>query len=283
MFGLCVASPAPTIRPVLAALATAVALTCLTHPAGLDGEVGRRALPWLPPDLARQVAKHERDFARGAAAASAWPRSYHRTGATDGVEKAVTTQCERLVAALRDRAPFAEVVAGLGALAHFTVDLDSPLDTTLTGDPHSRAFEAYAASAAPRIPVVFYGQDGALIHAPISALPAALRGRHARAEALAELITADLDRSGGPPAWRRLDDRSTSFGAASLMLNHAATDFSNLASWVWFHGGGLVPPILEQDHEILVWVGDPRPRDLPGVPGIRREGNDPTRSRLGLR
>ncbi|MGE5236091.1 MAG: hypothetical protein ACM3O7_07075 [Acidobacteriota bacterium] len=268
---------------MIAALASAAVSICLTNAAGLDREVGRRALPWMPPDLARQVTKHERDFNRGAAAAAAWPASYHRPGDSRGLERAITAQCERLVAAIRGRAPFSEVVAGLGALAHFTTDLDSPLDVSRTADPKVQAFAAYAASVATRIPVVFYGQDRALIRASTTELPAVLRARRRQVAALDLLVRDDLDRAGGPAAWRALDDRSTSFGAASLVLNHAASDFSNLASWVWQHAGGLVPPLPERDHEILVWVGDPRPRDLPGVPGARRDGNDATRPRLGLR
>jgi hypothetical protein len=277
------AETCPYNPPVIAALASAAVAACLTHSTGLDREVGRRALPWMPPDLARQVTKHEIDFDRGAAAAAAWPVSYHVIGDKKGLEKAISTQCERLVGAIRGRAPFSEIVAGLGALAHFTSDLDSPLDVTRTSDPDVLAFTAFTASAAARIPVVFYGQDRALIRASAAELPTVLRARRRQVAALDMLVRDDLGRSGGPAAWRTLDDRSTSFGAASLVLNHAASDFANLASWVWLNAGGLVPPLRQRDHEILVWVGDPRPRDLPGVPGARRDSNDATRTRLGLR
>ena len=148
---------------MLSVILPAVAATCFAHPAALDREVGRRALPWLPPDLARQVVRHERDFASGAAAATRWPRSFHQPGGRSGLEVTIQTQCERLAAAIRDRAPFAEVVAGLGSLAHLTADLNAPFLTAHTSDRHAQAFAVYVPTAAPRIPLVFYGLNRPVI------------------------------------------------------------------------------------------------------------------------
>jgi hypothetical protein len=80
-----------------------------------------------------------------------------------------------------------------------------------------------------------------------------------------------MDRLGGPGRWSALDDRSSSFGAASLVLNHAASDFANLASWVWRAAGGLVPDIPMQGN-ILVWKGESRPRETSPVIRIRKVG-----------
>ncbi|MEW6336390.1 MAG: hypothetical protein ACOY3Y_02020 [Acidobacteriota bacterium] len=245
---------------MLALLAPAAVAVCLTHPAGLDREIGRRSLPWLPPDLARQVVKHERDFTRGMEAAAAWPASYHRSGAGSSAERAITTQCERLVAAIRGRKPFAEVVSGLGALAHFAGDLAAPFPPSGRPDPHADAFARYLGSAAPRVPLVFYGQATQLIRSEVSGLAPLLHRRRSEADALAPFIRVDLDRVGGPGAWRRLDDRSTGFAAASLVLNHATSDYVNLASWVWHHAGGAVPPVNGRGTDIFVWRGEPIPR-----------------------
>jgi len=46
-------------------------------------------------------------------------------------------------------------------------------------------------------------------------------------------------------------------------LNHAATDFANLVSWIWLHAGGLVPDIPAQPETILIWKGEPQPREAP--------------------
>ena len=248
---------------MLSVILPAVAAICFAHPAALDREVGRRALPWLPPDLARQVVRHERDFASGAAAAARWPRSFHQPGGRSGLEVTIQTQCERLAAAIRNRAPFAEVVAGLGSLAHLTADLNAPFLTAHTSDRHAQAFAVYVPTAAPRIPLVFYGLNRPVIAGRASGIPTMLASSRRGVKDLAEYVREDLDRLGGPSSWRLLDDRSSSFGAASLFLNHAATDFANLVSWIWLHAGGLVPDIPAQPETILIWKGEPQPREAP--------------------
>ena len=267
---------------MLALLApAAVAAACLTQGARLDVEVGRRALPWLPPDLARQMVRHEREFAAGAAAAARLPAASHRAGG--GVEAAILRQCESLAQAIRGRAPFGEVVAGLGTLAHLVTDLESPFPATATGDARARAFASYARSAQPRIPLVFYGQSAHLLTGRLASFEPVLAERGRRAGVLGSLVAEDLARVGGPQSWQRLDDRSTSFGVASIVLNRAASDFANLASWIWYHAGGLVPALPTQPREFLVWKGEPRPREIPRNPQPVTPGGEPPRSRLGLR
>jgi len=249
---------------VLEALLPAVMAVCMVHSPDLDPEVGRRALPWLPPDLARQVVKHKRDFARGAAAAAAWPQQFHKPGGPNGLESTIFAQCERIVQALRSQAPFSEVVAGLGTLAHLTLDLNAPF-VAHGGDTYAQAFASYQRSAAPRVPIVFYGQDRIQLGQAKATIEPYLATRRRAAASLAPLVRYDLDRVGGPGRWPALDDRSTSFGAASLALNHASSVFANLASWVWRQGGGLVPDIPQGGQRFLVWKGEPRPREAPRV------------------
>lgn len=240
-----------------------LAATCSLHPPGVEAEFGKRALPWLPPDLARQVARHPRAFAAGFQAAGRWPAEFHRLSGNPNVEMAIVAQCERLVQAIRGRRPFEEVISGFGALAHLTLDHASPFPVDGGADPHATAFRAYVHSALPRIPVVFYGQEKTLLASPRAALQPFLARRRQVVASLAPLIREDLDRVGGPGQWRALDDRSTTFGAASLTLNHAGSDFVNLASWVWAQAGGLVPPIPQEDNTFLVWKGEPQPREAP--------------------
>jgi hypothetical protein len=252
-------------------LLPAVLAVCLAHPVDLDHEVRRRALPWLPPDLARQVLRHERDFNRGAAAAAAWPRHHHQPGAAGGTEVTLQAQCERVAQAIRARAPFPEVVAGLGAVAHLCLDLNQSFSGPEAGSPYASSFSSLMRSASPRIPNVFYGQDHWLVRGPSDRLSASLRQRRAEMVPLATIVREDMDRVGGPGRWAALDDRSSSFGAASLVLNHAASDFANLASWVWRAAGGLVPDIPMQGN-ILVWKGESRPRETSSVIRIRKVG-----------
>lgn len=254
------------------ALLSATLVVCLAHPVDLDHELRRRALPWLPPDLARQVVRHERDFNRGAAAAAAWPRHHHQPGVTGGTETTLQAQCERVAQAIRARAPFSEVVAGLGAVAHLCLDLNQSFAGSEASSPYASSFSSLMRAASPRIPNVFYGQDLRLVHGPGDRLSASLRQRRAEMVPLAAIVREDMDRVGGPGRWPALDDRSSSFGAASLVLNHAASDFANLASWVWRAAGGLVPDIPMQGN-ILVWKGESRPRETSSVIRIRKVGH----------
>jgi hypothetical protein len=249
---------------MLGILLPAMMVACMAHPAELDPEVGRRALPWLPPDLARQVVKHKRDFARGAAAAAAWPPGFHRPGGSEGLEATIVAQCERLAQALRSQAPFAEVVAGLGTLAHLTFDLNAPFVGD-GGSAYAAAFSSYQRSAMARVPIVLYRQDRVQLTQPAATLAPYLTTRRQSAVLLAPLVRHDLDRVGGPEHWPALDDRSTSFGAASLAINHASSVFAGLASWVWRQGGGLVPEVSTAKQPILVWKGEPRPREAPRI------------------
>jgi len=285
--------PAPGVRTVVASprdpynsrvlgllAPAAVAAACLTGGARLDVEIGRRAMPWLPPDLARQVVKHEREFAAGAAAAAQLPAASHRAG---GVEAAILRQSESLARAIRNRAPFAEVVTGLGTLAHLVADLECPFPSTATGDANAKAFANYARSAQRRIPLVFYGQPPRLLTGQLASFEPVLAARGQVAVLLGPLVVEDLARVGGPQAWQRLDDRSTSFGVASIVLNRAASNFANLSSWVWYSAGGLVPALPTQPREILVWKGEARPRDIPRNPQPVTPGGEAPGARLSLR
>ncbi|MFH1177169.1 MAG: hypothetical protein V1750_07155 [Acidobacteriota bacterium] len=248
---------------MLSAVIPALAMACFIHSGELDLVVGERALPWLPPDLARQVVRRRQDWTRGATQAAAWPAHTHQPGAADGLEATLIAQCERLAEAVREHQSFDEVVAGLGALAHLALDLASPFAADRVATPHSQAFAAYLAAAAPRIPIVYYAPGLAAQPATPAELLPYLAGRQHTATMLASLVREDLDRVGGPTSWRRLDDRSTSFGAASLTLNHAASIYSFLAAWVWRRAGGLVPEIATVPAPTLLWKGEPKPRETP--------------------
>lgn len=255
-------------------LALLLAATCSLHPPALEGDLGRRSLPWLPPDLARQVARHERAFGAGSAAAGRWPAEFHRLGGSPNLVMAIDAQCERLVQAIRKQRPFEEVVGGFGALAHLTLDHASPFLATGGSDPHAAAFRSFLKRALPRIPIVFYGQENGLLRSSQGGIPPFLMRKREAISPLAPLIREDMDRIGGPAYWHLLDDRSTTFGAASLTLSHATSDFVNLASWIWGQAGGLVPTIPLEDDTFLVWKGEPQPREAPGsIIRIRKAGN----------
>jgi hypothetical protein len=246
-------------------LPAAAAVMCLAHPVEVDVEVVRRAVPWMPPDLARQVVRHQREARRGATAAAAWPRSFHEMGGKNGLEVSISGQCQRLVSAIRNHTAFAEVVAGLGALAHSVVDVNSPFGGHAGANPHAQAFSAYLGAATPRIPMVYYGMEPSFLRLQATGFPPWARGRREEVSPLGSIVEEDMDRIGGPGAWVRLDDRSSSFGTASVVLNHAATDLANLSAWIWRRAGGLVPELAVPDNGIVVWKGVPQPREAPST------------------
>lgn len=255
-------------------LALLLATTCSLHPPALQADLGRRSLPWLPPDLARQMARHQRAFAAGFTAASGWPAELHRRSGNPNVDAAIVAQCERLTRAIRSQRPFEEVISGFGALAHLTLDHASPFLEAGGWDTYAAAFRSFLERALPRIPIVFYGQQNDLLRSSSVAIQPFLTRQRQPLASLESLVREDMDRIGGPAFWHLLDDRSTTFGAASLTLNHATSNFVNLASWVWGQAGGLVPTIPQAADTFLVWKGEPQPRESPGsVIRIRKAGH----------
>jgi hypothetical protein len=246
-------------------LPTAALAMCFAHPVDLDVEVVRRAVPWMPPDLARQVIRHQQEARRGAAAAASWPRQFHEMGGRNGLEASVSSQCQRLVSAIRNHTPFSEIVAGLGALAHAVVDVNSPFTGYAGANSHAQAFSTYLGSATARVPMVYYGIEPSFLRLPASGFANWAQGRRDGVSPLASIVQEDLDRLGGPAAWSQLDDRSSSFGTASVVLNHAATDLANLSSWIWRRAGGLVPELVVPENGIVVWKGVPQPRETPST------------------
>jgi len=237
----------------------AILLACPVHPPSLDVELGRRALPALPPDLARQLAKHPRAFLQGASAASQYPAPLHRRGGKEGVEAAILAQCDRLVQAIRSRTSFEAVTAGFGVLAHLVLDYGFPP----SGEAETQAFAAFLASRLERIPVVFYSGYEELPFASRDTLWRWLLEEGGRLPPLQRALEEDFARVGGPAAWNSLDDRSTTFGVASVAFNRATSQYATLSAWVWHHAGGLVPRFAGNGQRILVWKGALQPREAP--------------------
>lgn len=236
-------------------------LACPLHPVSLDLELGKRALPGLPPDLARQVAKHPEAFRRGAEAAFAYPQAIHTVGPGNSLEEAVLAQCERLVQAIRKQASFEAVTAGFGALAHLVWDLNFPVEASAPAE--AKAFVAFLQSRTPRIPVVFYSGYEALPFSSREVLWQFIRSEASRVLPLRQALAEDFQRVGGSAFWNQLDDRSTTFGVASVSMNRAVSQYVALASWVWHQAGGLVVPFPGNGQRILVWKGDLKPREAP--------------------
>lgn len=241
-----------------------VFLACPMHSANLDQELVQRSLPALPPDLARQLAKHPQALRRGAQGAASYPHPLHFRGGKNAVEEAVFAQSERLVRAIRSQTSFEEVTAGFGVLAHLVLDLYFPVQGS-----DAVAFAAFLTSRLPRIPVVFYALGESLPFQPREALWRSLLTVDPQVRGLGEALREDFIRVGGAGNWQKLDDRSTAFGVASVTFNRATSHYAAVASWVWRHAGGLVTPLFRNGNGILVWKGELKPRET-ALPVLRR-------------
>ncbi|MGQ9752757.1 MAG: hypothetical protein ACUVRE_09035 [Thermoanaerobaculaceae bacterium] len=238
-------------------------LACPVHPAILDQELVQRSLPALPPDLARQLAKHPQALRRGAQVAANYPHPLHFRGGKNAVEEAVFAQSERLVHAIRSQTSFEEVTAGFGILAHLVLDLYFPVQGS-----DAVAFSSFLTSRLSRIPVVFYALEASLPFQPREELWRSLLSVDPQARALGEALREDFTRVGGAGNWQKLDDRSTAFGVASVTFNRATSHYAAVASWVWRNAGGLVIPLFRNGNSILVWKGELKPRET-ALPPLR--------------
>ncbi len=116
-----------------------------------------------PPDLARLIAKHRKEYLRGAVEPLTDGNAFRHMKNSDGsgeLDRVIAAEIAAAIDLIRRHRPFAEVVARLGRLSHFVADANLPLNTANT-DPgegrYFRDFLDYADSARPRFAVVFYG------------------------------------------------------------------------------------------------------------------------------
>lgn len=213
--------------------------------------IAERAALLAPPDLRAQIAKHPREFRRGALEAfqDPDPLRHSRDAGDDrgggSLDSAIADEAARAVAVIEAHRPFAEIVYQLGRLAHYVADASNPLNAS-SADPQEASYFAdflkYAEHAMPRFAVVFYGLDGRLNRAsdlrPLAG--AALQ----RSRALYPRIGAEYRRVGRVAGVQLFDDRSTAFALAAISFSHAVSDSANAFRYVWLRAGGADPRAL---------------------------------------
>jgi hypothetical protein len=199
------------------------------------------AVDFVPPDLARQIRRHEKRFdagiRRGMAAPPAW-----RAGPPGSLPQALEAQVKRCADDLRRPVPLDDLVEELGFLAVLVLDANDPLAVGHDDEreaSYSAAYQRYVDSILGRVKLVYYGQDHDLVH----------RGRVndtvdvavARSLNLYPFVGQEFYRTGELREWRSLDDRAVTFGVAGVALSRGLTDFANFTAFIWRQGGGLVP------------------------------------------
>jgi len=216
-----------------------------------------------PPDLARQIERHRRQFREGAVAPFRGTQAADHVANEDGsgdLKAVVGREVERAVQMIQGHRPFAEIVHQLGVVSHFVADASNPLNSSATDPDEGKYFAdylRYAESAHGRFKVSFYGIDSAI--GTDDYVPQMIDRALAQSRSLYPLLGAEYGRLPSPDGRKYFDDRSTAYGLTNLAFSHAVTDVAGVLRYVWLSAGG----------------GDDR-QGLPEREGLpTREGTEP--------
>lgn len=212
-----------------------------------QGAIAREAARLAPPDLARQIEKHEEAFQAGVQAPFQDADADRHRKDPDGsdpngsgtLDQALFAEVDGAISAIRLHRPFEEVVRRLGAVAHYVADANNPLAVSGADPEESRYFVdylRYAETAEPRFPLVFYGVPPSLDRQKSvkSLLAETLR----RGRAVYPMVGREYRKIGFASGIGRFDDRSTAFGVASVAFSHAVTDVTLVLRYIWIAAGG---------------------------------------------
>ncbi len=219
------------------------ALPALAWTPATQAVIAREAAHLSPPDLARQIEKHRREFEAGVGAPFADTDAGRHMKNPDGsgsLDRVIEAEAAEAVAMIQGHKPFAEVVRKLGVVCHYVADANNPLATSADDAEEGRYFVdylRYAQSAESRFPLVFYGlQPGLDKSRSLEPLvDAALK----RGRELYPMIGREYRRIDFASGQGRFDDRSTAFGVASVAFSHAVTDVTLALRYIWLASGGI--------------------------------------------
>lgn len=218
----------------------------LLLPAGLPAQPGVEAHVWsatlhqvvvvkastlMPPPLQRQILRYRKEILTGCL-------DVLRDGA--GVRndaQAITSACEELIDALGSRTPFSRVCYLLGRLSALAAEFDPPVDTALNSPDNSRwhGFTQVLESEYKNFPLVINREgEGYLLKGSLSQyLDYAARRNADRKAALLRALAVEK-----PGQWR--DQRSLTYGLASLVYNDMVLDSARLWLFIWQQAGGEI-------------------------------------------
>jgi hypothetical protein len=202
-----------------------------------------------PPDLKRQIERHESEFLAGLLEEAEYPSALGMP-----LDEAIEAAVERSIGLIRTHQPFAEIVRQMGATLYYVAYANNPLIVGQS-DPEEGAYFAdyleYVDSARPRFAVVFYGlvpefestgRIGDLVAQTLS------RGR-----LYYPMVGGEYERIGGGRGVELFDDRSTAFGVSAVAFSQAVTDAAIVLRHIWIVAGGMDPrgdlPVRESGAE----------------------------------
>lgn len=195
-----------------------------------------------PPDLARQIERHQRSFLAGVREPLTRDEASRHMKNSDGsgqLDKAIAGEIAAAVRAIESHRPFAEVVRRLGRLSHFVADANLPLNTANSDREerlYFRDFLDYAESARSRFAVVFYGVGSDWRSS--RDVDAWTRGTLSRGRKLYPSVGDEYRRTGMASGIDAFDDRSTAFAVAALSYSHSVSDAARAFRYVWLAAGG---------------------------------------------
>lgn len=227
--------------------------------------IALEAAALAPPDLARQIAKHQKEFLRGALEPLADRDGSRHMKNADGsgeLDLVVAAEMTAAIDSIRRHRPFVEVVSRLGRVSHFIADANLPLNTS-NSDPHEaryfRDFLEYADAARRRFAIVFYGL-GPEWRSPRD-VQTWTRSTLERGRTLYPAIGEEYRRIGEVAGLAEFDDRSTAFAVAALSYSHAISDVARALRHIWLAAGGVDPRqrlAAQRDRLVLVDAGPGR-------------------------
>lgn len=211
----------------------------------VQGLIASRAAELAPPDLRRQLERHEKELRRGALEAFRDQDATRHVKNNDGsgtLDRVILEETTRAIEMIRAPRTFAEIAYQLGRLSHFIADANNPLNTS-QDDPREERYFAdylfYMESAEPRFAPVFYGIDSRFDHR--RDLAALAQAALQRGRGLYPLVGREYQRTGRIDGRGLFDDRSTAFGVAAVSYSHALSDAANAFRFVWLRAGGADP------------------------------------------
>ncbi len=225
----------------LAALCVFAASAASAFTPALQEAIGREAMRLAPPDFFRQLEKHEQRFYQGVSSRFRdvdATRHYKNQDGTGQLDLVIEEEVARLVRMIEGHSTFADISYQAGVISYHVAAANNPLNTS-TGDPEEeryyRDYAYYLDSAAPRLPVIFYGLDQTLERGDVSAFV----GRTLeRGRLLYPMVGAEYRRIGKLPGRQYFDDKSTAFGTAAVAYSRAISDTALLLRWAWLRAGG---------------------------------------------
>jgi len=200
-------------------------------------QIALEAASISPPDLRRQIERHERAFLRALREEAANPSF---TGLP--LEQTIAESILTSAGMIRTHQPFEEIVRQLGVTAYYVAYANNPL-VIGRSDPDERSYFGdylrYVDSARPRFAVVF---NGLVPEFEASGeIDKLLSRTFQRGLTLYPYIGREYQRIGGPHGTEQFDDRSTAFGISAVAFSQAVSDLAIVLRHIWIEAGGHDP------------------------------------------